>query len=461
MVRSGYVLAGFETLAGIVNNFINNTKGRYNNNFSRKDVSNFLSKTCSGFLHSYGQNFPNRRNYSKYNKVEASLFQRSRDYGLFDDSEFFVDSGGFQISIGRLNREESKLLLKMYYDFLREYHHVLDRAFVLDTPPGPGCTAFDNFEDVWKWNLDSYMEASNLPQEIRDKIIYIHHFRTPKLWEIFSDILRDHNMFSRFKYHGTGGVVANISGDMSIPCVIYVLPLIPLLNECKKVNRDHLDFHILGGSSFRDILFYELFQLHVLKKHGIKLDITFDSSGLFKGLMVGRFIQILDGDIMRKVDIRSLKLDKRIGTETRARVMYKEKMDELASKYSFKPIVMDEVYNSKTGTFFEEVKVYTMFYMLDQFLEVRNMLREIVQKVYLLYEAGNISEFIGSLIDITKNLNNGKITRKQKAKAHSVSKSLDMLTNLDEEYCEYVVKKFLAKDEFVNLDSDRKVILWG
>jgi len=457
MERSGYVLAGIETLYTIVNNFILNKKNRYENNFSREDISNFFLNTCSGFLHSYGSSFAGKKSYSKYNRSEAKLFQTCRESRLFDNSTFIADSGGFQISVGRLSRKESKLLLTMYYEFLEQYHQVLDRAFILDIPPGPNCEIFHSFTDVYNLNLKSYLTASTLPDEVRDKIIYIHHFRTPKLWDIYTKILRDNDLFSKFKYHGTGGIVANMSGDMAIPCIIYVVPMIPLINEAIKHKRNYLNFHILGGANFRDILFYELFQIHVQKKHNLTLNITYDSSGLFKGLMIGRFMQMFDGTSFRKIDLRSHVLNKRFKNELKVVDIYRSELNKLADRYNFKNIPIEEVYDDKAGTFFEEVKVYSMLYMLDQFAVVQNMLKNIAKKIYPIYESNNIELFTKNIINTTKMLNSGKITRKQKAKSNSVVKSLDMLSSLDEQYCEHIVTKFLSKDEFVGLNHKRKL----
>jgi len=459
MERSGYVLAGIETLHTIIHNFILNKKNRYEDNFSRKDISNFLLNTCSGFLHSYGSSFGGKKSYSKYNRSEAKLFQTCRESGLFDDSIFIADSGGFQISVGRLNRKESKLLLTLYYEFLEQYHQVLDRAFILDVPPGPNCEIFHSFTDVYNLNLQSYLTATNLPDEVRQKIIYIHHFRTPKLWDIYTKILRDNDLFSKFQYHGTGGIVANMSGDMAIPCIIYVVPMIPLINEAIKHKKDHLNFHILGGANFRDILFYELFQIHVQKKHNLTLNITYDSSGLFKGLMIGRFMQMFDGTSFKKVDLRSANLNIRFKNELKVVDIYRNELNKLADKYNFKNIPMEEVYDDKAGTFFEETKVYSMLYMLDQFAVVQNMLKDVAKKIYPIYESNNIELFTKNIINTTKMLNSGKITRKQKAKSNSVVKSLDMLTSLDEQYCEHIVMKFLSKDEFIHLDHTKKLSL--
>jgi len=261
-VRNNYVCAGFETIAGILDRFIKGPE--YNNNFTRSDINRFFSNTCNKFLHSYGQYFREARKYNKYSKKESELFVKCRSFGFFDDSEFFVDSGGFQISVGILDKVKTDLLFNMYYEFLTEYIDSYNRAFILDVPPGPNCKVFSDFDDVYKMNYESYTKAANLPSNVRDKIIYVHHFRTPKLWEIYSKILHTDGLFKYFNYHATGGIVANQSSDMDIPCIIYVIPLIPLVNEVLKNKRTTLHFHILGGSNFREILFYELFKLHMI-----------------------------------------------------------------------------------------------------------------------------------------------------------------------------------------------------
>lgn len=460
MAQSGYILAGFETLATIFDNFMQGKRGRWEDNFTRDEISNFLANTCSGYLHSYGQNFHNKKKYDKYNANEANMYRKCRDMGIFNGCNLIVDSGGFQISIGKLTRRESDLLFNMYYEWLVDYSDVYDRAFILDIPPGPGCEIFHNFYDVYNLNLESYKLAKEqLPQEVRDKLIYIHHFRTPELWDIYTKILRDYDMFNSFKYHGTGGIVANMASDMSIPCIIYVLPIIPLLNECKKHGKDHLNFHILGGANFRDVLYYELFMVAVEKKHNIKLNITYDSSGLYKQVMNARFIHVKDDQgYIRKMNVKSDNIDMRFKTHQTVIDSYQQILNEVADKWNFKKINVDGVYDENTKTFHEDVKAYSMLYTLDLYTVIQQEMRDFARRVYPIYESGNFDLFYHECLEATRVLNQGKLTKKQKIKAYSIPRSLDMLTNLDEEYCQYLVKKFLAKDEFVELYEKTKIL---
>lgn len=482
MARSGYILAGFETLATIMQLFMTGQRGRWDDNFSRSDISRFLSETCSGFLHSYGQNFPNKKKYDKYNQQEANMFTKCRSWGIFDNCNFIVDSGGFQISVGKLTRRESDLLYHMYYEFLEEHHKVYDRAFILDIPPGPGCEIFHNFDDVYKQNLDSYIKAKELPEEVRKKIIYIHHFRTPKLWEIYTKIMRENDMFSAFEYHGTGGIVANMSSDMSIPCIIYVLPLIPLINEAMKCGRNYLNFHVLGGANFRDVLFYELFTITMKKKHNFDLNMTYDSSGPYKQVMHARFLHAKDNaGYIRKMSIKPKDMDKTfyerhrdengiwiedtdndgITTENH----YQFLMDELADKWGFKRINIDTgygMYKNKSGiyteTFHADVKAYSTLYALNIYCEIHNQMRDFAEKVYPIYEAGDEELFYKECDEITRIINQGKLTKKQKIKSYSIPRSLDMLGELDEDYCLHLITKYLAKDEFIELDDKTKIL---
>ena len=455
MSESGYICAGFETLSCIVDNFIKNKKGRFENNFSREDISDFLCQTSSGFLHSYGQNFTNKKSYTNYNKNEGNLFKKCRETGLFNKSNFIVDSGGFQASIGKINKHETKTLIDLYYKFLEEYVDVYDRAFILDLPPGPGCVLFENFNDVYNLNLETYTKALSLPKNIRDKIIYIHHFRTPKIWDIYTKILKENDMFDKFNYHGTGGIVANMSSDVTIPCIIYVIPIVPLLKEAIRFKKKVLNFHILGGANFRDILFYEMFTIHVKKKHDIQLNITYDSSGLFKGLMVGRYLPVLKDGEITKIDLRTSRLNE-IKKGKRVIDIYADCINEMSDKFNFKRIDMSKIYSEDTGTFYPDICAYSLLYMLYLYYKVQKFLKDKSKLIYELVENNDLN-YSFELSNLTRDINNGKITKKQSFKSNSLMKSLNVLEDLNEDYCKKIIGEYLVNDEFIKLTNSKLI----
>lgn len=457
-MASSYVLAGCDGLSSIIERFMLESD-EFDNNFTRDDISNFFDITCNKFLHSFGQDFKGKKKYNKYNWKEAEVFNVCKRTGFFKNSEFIVDSGAFQISMGLLNKRESELLFNMYYEFIQTYPEVFDRAFILDLPPGPGCEMFSSFKDVYNLNLLSFKIAANLPEEIRKKIIYIHHFRTPQIWRICNDILDTDDMFDKFQHFATGGIAANMSGDMSIPCIIYVLPLIPLLNRAIKYKRNKLSFHILGGSHYRDILFYELFKKLVMDKHKIDLSITYDSSTIYKSLMIGRIIPIFDGDSIKKTDLRSNVLHTRFnnhGVKIEEAVI--KTMENFSERYGFKKFDYPTIYNPKTNSFYDTLRVYAMLYHLAMYYEIEIAMKDFANKIYPLYIDGDLETFNKMIEFQTRKMNSNKITKKQMIKSYSVSKSLDMLANLDEDYCKYITDKFLVRDEFIELSEEKPLL---
>ena len=111
-----------------------------------------------------------------------------------------------------------------------------------------------------------------------------------------------------------------------------------------------------------------------------------------------------------------------------------------------------------TETFHADVKAYSTLYALNIYCEIHNQMQEFAEKVYPIYESGDMEEFYEECFEITLVINQGKLTKKQKIKSFSIPRSLDMLTDLDEEYCEYLINKYLAKDEFIELDERTKVL---
>lgn len=465
---SGFVIAGFETLAGLLDKFLVNKD--FPDHFTKDQIQEFFVRTSNRFLHSYGHNVSQKSYRTTHAKLVAKNLRKCRDIGLFDKGLFYVDSGGFQISVGKLDRDQTQALSESYYGFIENYSDVYDRVFTLDVVPGPGCKVLKSFKDVYDYNMKSYDTAKNLPLEIRKKVIYIHHFRTPTLWKIFNEILNIDGMFESFEHFSTGGIVANMASDIIIPCIIYVLPLVPLLIKAKESGKKDIDFHVLGGSNYRDILFYELIKKHVLEEHGIKLTITYDSSGLWKGLLQGRYLIILDERISKKLDLREKWLDLSWSgidsTFTNSNLTRKERFLEevnlMASAFNFKKLSLENrtLYNPKTGTFYRDINVYAMLYLLWMFSRVEEMCRNIIDEAYDFYLAKDFKRFNEIINESTRCFNQGKKTKKQKVKSHNSLKSLEVLSKLDIEYCEYVLHKALSRDEFSYLTKLDKILSW-
>jgi len=459
MHRSGYMLAAYDTLSKILYRFAENRKGRFEENFEIEHMADYLANICSGFLYSYGEDFRGRKKYKSYNKKCLKVFRRSIDSKFFAKAPLVLDSGGYQISTGRLNKEESLILTRMYYEFLREHHNIISKAFILDLPPGPGCCIFNNFSDVYEWNLKTYLEAKEFEDDLRNKIIYIHHIRTPSMWNIYTKILREYEMFPSFKYFGTGGMAANMKSDIIIPCIIYIIAIIPLLNECKKYGRDELNFHVLGGAGFRDLLFYGFFEKCVWEHHKIKLNITYDSTALFKQVMQARFIQVeTNCGNMMKMEFKSCDLHKRFYEGKSVKEKLQDSMNHIADVIGIKRINLDGVYNEE-GSLHYDIKVYSMLYALNKFSEIELLVKDFVNENYPLYLNNEYASFSRNCINFTTRFNQGRMTRKTQVKTNNIIQSLTAIKNLDEDYCKHVVDNVLIKDEFTELSEHKPIIL--
>lgn len=465
-IQSGYVCAGFETLSSLLYRFrlgqSTGDESRFDDHFTPDKITAMIPQIISGILHSFGQDFPGRKKINKYVEKETRVFQLVKEEKFLADATTYCDSGGFQTSIGKIDQRETEDLVRLYHEFLINSSDVFDRAFILDLPPGPDCKIFDNWDDVYKWNHRTYTMAANLPDHVKKKMIYVHHFRTPKQWEIYNKLKNENDLFNQFEYHATGGIVSNLQSDMIIPCIAYVLPLIPLLNDCIKYKRNYLNFHVLGGANFRDIMFYEMFRKHVDEMFEIELNITYDSSGLFKSLMQGRQLYIMDelSNSVRKTDLRSNRAEKRFYQTNFTTSQYLiNKLNSMADKFDLKKLEISKMYNPDTGTFYDEFRAYAMLYMLDFYSEMQTVIRDYVEGgAYQLYKDGEIAEFNMNNINFTRNLNSGKMTKKQTVKTSVLAKSLDMLSNLDEDYCKHIVDTFMAKDEVTKLYSNRDLL---
>ncbi|HQC61367.1 MAG TPA: hypothetical protein PLA60_03310 [Candidatus Pacearchaeota archaeon] len=448
-----YVVAGMKSFGSILEKFLSDD--HFKDYMSAEKISNFLKENCNKFLYSYGQHFDKRKDYSKYNQMIYSLFYKNRMTPFFNGCEFIVDSGAFQISTGQLNKKECDILQDLYYDFLANFTDIYERAFILDIPLGPECQLENTSKNLYDLNRRSYEKASSLPDNVRDKIIYVHHFRTPKTWEIYTKILDELELFDKFKYHATGGIVINMSGDLSIPCIIYILPLVQLINRAKKANKTKLNFHILGGSSFKDVLFYELFRKVVKEKHKIDLVITYDSSAIFKSLIVGRNFYVIDdeNDIIRKLNLRSFSLPLNYGYKKSTFEIFKEEINKLCNKYDFKFVDRDHLYDPETGTFYLDYRIYAIFYILSVYNDLEKRMEKFADSIYPLFASNDQQGFNDEISRMMIALNHGKITRKQTVKTNSIFKSLKILSDLDEDYCKYIVNKHLEKDEFIDVNN--------
>jgi len=447
MGESSYVVAGMDTYASLLQRFMEGYPG-----FIESDnLANFMKNSVNKFLFSYGTGLTKKSQKISKNHSQkmTSMIQKVMGYSFMKKSKLFIDSGGYQISVGAIPSPKIPSFIDMYYQWLEDNVNEYTHAFILDIPPGPGTDTFTSYEDVYNLNKTSYKKAQELSPEVKKKIIYIHHFRTPQIYQIWEQLLNE-GYGDGYEYYSTGGLVAYGSSDNIVPAILYSIPLSALLVYAKKHKLKTFKFHILGGANFRDVFYHQLFAYHIKQVHDIDLDITYDSSAIFKGVFNARTIHVLrDDGRLSKMDLRSASMHLRWEDGISIEQKLYELLNHVATIANNKKLTPDEVpiYNSETGTFSKHIYMYLMLYVLQLYKDQEELSKKRAKEIYHLYRDGKINEFDAAVSYTTKMINQGKLTRKQKSKSVSVYNTMKILENLDLEYCKHFVGKYTSSDD--------------
>ncbi len=456
-LASNYVVAGGDCFVSLLGNFIDKFGGA--EFFNDDKIAKFLSHSVNRYLYSYGTglSYKTKKMSPKHNEKITREVGKITSRPFMKDTNLYIDSGGFQVAMGAVVPKDMPDFITKYHEFLDMNHDKFKYAFSLDLPPGPSSSVFDSYEHIEQLNDLSYSTTANLPTHIRDKMLYIHHFRTPSLHKTWGKFLWEKKYAEGFKNFATGGIVANMATDLTIPVIIYTIPLSEIVKYAKTTNLTSFNFHVLGGANFIDVFYHKLFSYHIKKVHGLDVKITYDSSALFKGLAIGRFIPAFDPNgTLFKMSIRSKNMNLRFFEDKLVCDQIYYLLNNIARDYGFKELNEADhpVYDPERNTLTRSVHMYLICYMLWLYKELERIADEFIEKTYPLYESGNQEAFDEQCYGLAQRFNQGKNTRKQKAKIASLCKSLKILTDLDVDYNQYLINKFMSSDELsTNQDS--------
>jgi hypothetical protein len=458
---SNFVCAGGDCFASLLGNFIDKHGG--SEYFTDEKVNYFLKNSVNKYLYSYGTglSYKTKKMSPNHNERIATEVKKIVDRPLMKDCTLLIDSGGFQVAMGAVEAKDMPSFINKYHSFLEANHNNFSYAFSLDLPPGPATTVFESYQQLEDLNRLSYRTTAALPAPVKDKMIYIHHFRTPSLYDSWSKFLWEENLANGFKNFATGGIVANMATDMTIPVIIYVIPLSEILKYAISKNMTEFNFHVLGGANFIDVFYHKLFSYHIQKVHNVKVNITYDSSALFKGLAIGRFIPVFkdDGNLI-KMDLRSSVLHLRFENMMTIEDKVYQLLNDIADHYGFRKLTpeTDPIYDIERNTFSRSVHMYLLCYMLHIYRHIELKCENFVEEIYPMYTQQKQVEFDEKCYEFAKKFNQGKNTRKQKAKISSIYKSLNILTVMDRAYNRHLIHKFMATDDISTMNSGGDIL---
>lgn len=414
-------------------------------------INKFLLDNCNKYLTSVGfgikPHLPiDKRVFGRYKKQFDNM--RSRPY--LKGCELIMDSAGYSFQVGQIPKEKTGEWVDSYHEFISDNIEYLKNALLFDPVPGAVNAVVDSYAEMEKLNVMSYSKANDLSKKVKDKIMYIHHFRTPQIYKLFRKMMFEYDLAKDFNSFSTGGLVSFSKGCQGRPpCNMYIIPLIDTILLAKKRGLKKFRFHVLGDADFKSILFHKFVEKHVREVHDIGIEITFDSTTIMKTFMLGRymFVPMYEDHSIWKMFIRTHDLHMRWKDKGTVEDYFYELVNDIAKEYNFKHITSKNEPMYENNRLTRILYAYGLCVMLKLYNLCENWCEEAVDALYPLYKSGQTFEFDKNIEIYMKNFNNGKISKKMYSRSSAVYKSLDMLTNLDVDYCKYLVQRYLSQDE--------------
>jgi len=429
-------------------------------------LKDFIAKTDSGYLFSFGNCLANKdgkktRIKGNYVKQFSKFFNKEHfkeTIKTFNLNHIVMDSGGYQAQSGYLTVPECYEFIDEYKQFIEEQHSNFRNFFALDLIPD-GLSA----SEILKLNDTSYSNLASLPEEARKKVIFVYHFFTPKVYETWKTITAKY--FDKFSdYFAFGGLAAKDTTGVRLPIAVFAIGIVQIVHEAKMRGMKKIKIHILGAASYRDIMLYQLYKVIIKKFHDIDLDITYDSSLVFKQIQKSRCINILEEDYTNNLlCIKETNLKKKINRMVNGVDTYTTVEDILREKFANMLECIDPMYrqlgemmhiyemkSDGTGTSLGATFSFlTILFSGWQYNELEKKSYKYIDSLMPILDSDPY-EFYDVLSDVLLKLNAGKLSFKFKDKIKYIRSTVECLINLDTKYIDTVVNDFLAQAEIVD-----------
>ena len=171
-----YVVAGVDTFVDLISKFIDkHDKGTH---FDDVTYARFLANTINKYLFSYGTglSYKTKKISKNHSEKIAKSVSKIVSRPFMKETELYMDSGGFQVSMGAIAAADMPWFIKQYHQFLNDEKDKYSWAFCLDLPPGPGSEdIFESYDQIESLNRLSYETLAQQPLDVKKKGIYIHH----------------------------------------------------------------------------------------------------------------------------------------------------------------------------------------------------------------------------------------------------------------------------------------------
>ena len=443
--NDGYVSAGGYTIFGQSGKLLVEPNGQEKYNTAEELLFHF----CNKALISFGEGLGKESKFNPINHVERTfqkLTKARERNSITKKLELYLDSGGFQCAMGYLTKNQLKQFADCYFEFCRDHHDLFDWAFSLDLPPAD--YLFDGNDEMFEYNKYAYGRLfGELDEQTRKKILFVKHFRTPSQFNVWNRLIDDDVIFKGFNsnYWSIGGIVASLSGESTIPYVTYSLPFAEILTWCREHNKKEVALHILGGCAYRDLFFYALTKRVVKLKMDMNLEITYDSSGLAKQILLGRFINTIEDDgRIDKMSFMSNELDNMWKKGQTVQQHLFSIFEEMFEYTKVKLLLPDKIYGPDKLDYYAETLL--LIYQLYTFKKLKDDFEKFAETMEL-EDFENEERFNQRVIPILLKINNHKISAKFKNKTNNFFISLKYLMEGDRIKNKKYIEYYMSKDE--------------
>jgi hypothetical protein len=216
----------------------------------------------------------------------------------------------------------------------------------------------------------------------------------------------------------------------------------------------------LGGASYSDIFYHQMFTKHIKRVHNIDVNITYDSSTLFKGLAVGRFTRCFKSDgNLYQMDLHSDVLKIKYDKEKTVEDCIYEFLNDISDHYDMKHLDPVNFPIYENNTYHRAIHMFLMMHEMRIFREIELMCIDAVEELYPLFEQNKRVEFGDECLKFIKRFNGGRLSEKLNLKCSNLSRSLDILTKCDTVLNKHLVDKYMSNDDVAEmLDAEQLTI---
>ena len=359
------------------------------------------------FLISYGNVYESsftKKKTSKIEKPDTNVKSPEINYinrydKLFQcGAKLFLDSGGYQISMGRIPESEISFYIPKYHNFVKYLESKLGENFhtffYLDAIVGKeGKLEHESVVRHWCFqSLRHLIEESGIVQQknIWKKFNFVMHTTSiPRyyMWKDFMNYLIQNDAIPE-KY-SIGGLVAGGSRYKDSQILHWSYGLLFLLNHFKErgVPRDYyrqISFHVLGLVEISGVTSLYLIGEYLRKRWGIGINFTYDGTSLLKKFLMGRMIGYIDPNTKcyRNVFFSSAKKQTAVNDKNTVEEYMLKILHHFWSAIMYEPVDSRSkysIYEYSGGPFVKDVGLWLPFIevvLQDEYREVYRPLAE-------------------------------------------------------------------------------------